>query len=93
MENSSLDLVHGAAIYQKDNFSVDSINNITGEEFLKLVLGPQRQDDKVGFCYVEMIVRGRLTSLYIKPARQTGPGSFIIQFDVLGNILIALFHF
>ena len=45
MENNSLDLVHGAAIYEQDNFSLDS--NMTSEEFLKLVLGPQRQDDKV----------------------------------------------
>ena len=47
MENSSMELVHGAAIYKKDNFSVDNIDNITSEQFLKLVLGPQRQDDKV----------------------------------------------
>ena len=48
MENNSLDLVHGAAIYQQDNFSVD--NNMTSEEFLGLVLGPQRQEDQVEFA-------------------------------------------
>ena len=45
MENNSMDLVHGAAIYQQDNFSFD--NNITAEEFLKGALGPQRQDNEV----------------------------------------------
>ena len=56
MENNSMDLVHGAAIYQQDNFSVD--NNMTSEEFLKIVLGPQRQDDKVGYCggYVLLVL-------------------------------------
>ena len=48
MENNSLDLVHGAAIYKQDNFSLD--NNMTSEEFLRLVLGPQRQDDQVEFA-------------------------------------------
>ena len=45
MDNNSLVLVHGAAIYEQDNFSVD--NNMTSEEFLKAFLGPQRQDDQV----------------------------------------------
>lgn len=53
MENTSMELVHGAAIYKRDNFSVDSINNISDEEFLKLVLGPQSQEDLVGFYYAE----------------------------------------
>ena len=50
MDNSSLVLVHGAAIYEQDNFSVD--NNMTSEEFLKAFLGPQRQDDKVGLAFL-----------------------------------------
>ena len=49
MENNSLVLVHGAAIYEQDNFSVD--NNMTSEEFLKAFLGPQRQDDKVELLF------------------------------------------
>ena len=50
MENNSMDLVHGAAIYEQDNFSVD--NNMTSEEFLNLVLGPQQQEDKVEFAFL-----------------------------------------
>ena len=50
MENNSMDLVHGAAIYQQDNFSI--YNNMTSEEFLQLVLGPQRQDDEVQFAFL-----------------------------------------
>ena len=42
-----MELVHGAAIYEQDNFSMNNINNISSEEFLNLVLGPQRQDDQV----------------------------------------------
>ena len=45
-----MDLVHGAAIYEQDNFSVD--NNMTSEEFLNLVLGPQQQEDKVEFAFL-----------------------------------------
>ena len=49
MENNSMDLVHGAAIYEQDNFSVH--NNMTPEDFLILVLGPKQQEDKVGVCF------------------------------------------
>ena len=54
MENNSMDLVHGAAIYEQDNFSVH--NNMTPEDFLILVLGPKQQEDKVEFSFLSFVI-------------------------------------
>ena len=54
MENNSMDLVHGAAIYEQDNFSVH--NNMTPEDFLILVLGPKQQEDKVEFAFLSFVI-------------------------------------
>ena len=47
MENNSMDLVHGAAIYNNS-----ARNNMTPEDFLILVLGPKQQEDKVEFAFL-----------------------------------------